>query len=96
MATPLPSNPLSAGLAPMAVDILPGRPQQQEVWVRAALSRLQEPRSAVRVCEWLVEPVAGSGEVALTLVLSSNVSLSFLLGAEDASDLGQVLRPPGD
>lgn len=76
-------------------NALPIRPASQEVPVRGALSRLLELRSAVRVCEWMVEPVAGSDELSLTLVLSENVSLSFLLAADDAQDLGLSLAPAG-
>lgn len=74
-----------------AFQALPVRLVSHEVQVRGALSHLPEPRSAVRVCEWMVEPVAGATDVALTLVLSENVSLSFLLGAADAQDLAFTL-----
>jgi hypothetical protein len=75
--------------------VLPSRLASQDVQVRGALSRLQELRSAVRVCEWMVEPVADTDAFSLTLVLSENVSLSFLLTAEDAQDLGVTLAQPG-
>lgn len=80
---------------PPVFNALPIRPVSREVPVRGALSRLLELRSAVRVCEWMVEPVAGSDELSLTLVLSENVSLSFLLAADDAQDLGLSLAPSG-
>lgn len=76
---------------------LPVRLVSQEVQVRGALSRLTESRSVARVCEWMVEPVVDTGEFSLTLVLSENVSLSFLLSADDAQDLGVTLsltEPP--
>ena len=72
---------------------LPVSLTSQEVLVRGALSRTPEWRSVVRVCEWMVEPVVGTGEFSLTLVLSENVSLSFLLSADDAQDLGVTLSP---
>lgn len=72
-------------------NALPSHLVSQEVPVRGALSRLPELRSAVRVCEWMVEPVAGSTELALTLVLSEHVSLSFVLAAQDAQDLSLTL-----
>lgn len=82
--------------APAAVfHPLPSRPVSQDVPVRGALSRLPELRSAVRVCEWMVEPLAGSEGLSLTLVLSENVSLSFLLTADDAQDLGLALTQAG-
>jgi len=73
---------------------LPVRLASQDVHVRGALSRLPEWRSVVRVCEWMVEPVVDTGELALTLVLSENVSLSFLLSVDDAQDMGVTLAPP--
>lgn len=73
---------------------LPVRLASQDVLVRGALSRLPEGRSVVRVCEWMVEPVVDTGEISLTLVLSENVSLSFLLSADDAQDLSVTLAPP--
>lgn len=76
-----------------SVGALPGAPIQREVWVRAALSRRPELRSAVQVCEWMVEPLAGSTGQSLTLVLSDGVSLSFLLNAEDVEDLSFALDP---
>lgn len=72
---------------------LPVKPASQDVLVRGALSRLPEGRSVVRVCEWMVEPVVNTGELSLTLVLSENVSLSFLLSVDDAQDLGVTLAP---
>lgn len=72
---------------------LPGAPIQREVWVHAALSRRQELRNAVQVCEWMVEPLAGDGGQSLTLVLSDGVSLSFLLNPEDVEDLSFALSP---
>ena len=74
-----------------SLGALPARPLEREVRVRAALSHHVEPRNAVQVCEWLVEPVAGAREVSLTLVLSENVSLSFVLDADDAQDLAHAL-----
>lgn len=74
---------------------LPTRLLSHEVPVRGALSRTPEWRSVVRVCEWMVEPVVDTGEFSLTLVLSENVSLSFLLSTEDAQDLGATLTPRG-
>lgn len=88
MSGPIPA--LAAGFNP-----LPGRPVSQEVPVLGALSRLPELRSAVRVCEWMVEPLAGSDGLTLTFVLSENVSLSFLLAQEDAQDLAQALSGAG-
>lgn len=76
-------------------NALPSHLVSQEVPVRGALSRLPELRSAVRVCEWMVEPVAGSAELALTLVLSEHVSLSFVLAAHDAQDLSLTLAQVG-
>lgn len=73
---------------------LPVRLVSHDVLVRGALSRLPEGRSVVRVCEWMVEPVVDTGELSLTLVLSENVSLSFLLSVDDAQDLGATLAPP--
>ena len=72
---------------------LPVSLTSQEIQVRGALSRTSEWRSVVRVCEWMVEPVVGTEELSLTLVLSENVSLSFLLSADDAQDLGVTLSP---
>jgi hypothetical protein len=84
--------PVPCGTA--LIDALPRRQVSQEVLVRGALSRRPEARSAVQVFEWMVEPVAGTTELSLTLVLSENLSLCFLLAGEDARDLGVSLAPP--
>jgi hypothetical protein len=75
-----PTHAQQASHSAPVFNALPSHLVSQEVPVRGALSRLPELRSAVRVCEWMVEPVAGSTELALTLVLSEHVSLSFVLG----------------
>ncbi len=86
-----PTHAQQASHSAPVFNALPSHLVSQEVPVRGALSRLPELRSAVRVCEWMVEPVAGGTELALTLVLSEHVSLSFVLGAQDAQDLSLTL-----
>ncbi len=82
-------------------DFLPGRAETSALPVRpvrvhAALSQREEWRIAMEVCEWMVEPVAEAGAqgLSLTLVLSDDVSLSFLLQAQDAEDLSCALDRP--
>lgn len=89
-----PSQAHQASHGASVFSTLPIHLISQEVSVRGALSRQLEWRSAVRVCEWMVEPVAGTAELSLTLVLSENVSLSFVLAAQDAQDLGATLVQP--
>ncbi len=87
-----PSNADPVSPVQPASTALPVHMVSHEVPVSAALSHLPELRNAVQVCEWMVEPVQGSTSRSLTLVLSENVSLCFLLSEEDAQDLGFALR----
>lgn len=87
MTDPSNADPVS----PAQLTALPVHLVSHEVPVCGALSRLPELRSAVQVCEWMLEPVQGNTARSLTLVLSENVSLSFLLSEEDAQDLGFAL-----
>lgn len=73
------------------IDGLPSHSVRRDVVVTSTLNPTPRLRSAIEVCEWLLETVPGSLEVALTLVLSESVKRSFLLRPEDAEDLSQAL-----
>ncbi len=79
----------TAGPRPPGV---PGPPWRQ-VWVRAAVTQGTEPRSALEVGEWALEPVLGNPqEMALSLTLADASCVTFVLQAHDMQDIAAALR----
>jgi len=69
----------------------PGPPSRQ-VWVRAAVTQGTEPRSALEVGEWALEPVLGNPhEMALSLTLADASCVTFVLQAHDVKDIAAAL-----
>lgn len=67
-------------------------PPSRQVWVRAAVTQGTEPRSALEVDEWALEPVLGGlQEMALSLTLADASCVTFVLQAHDMQDIAAAL-----
>jgi len=76
-------------------EIEPGIPSVQDVQVMPTTDIHPHTRRAYDVVEWRVEPVIGSGQVALTLYVDGLHEVSFVLNAMDCGDLSGVLSHYG-
>lgn len=85
---------LPGALLPDAAQHLPDEPGplSRQVWVRAAVTQGTEPRSALEVGEWALEPVLGNPqEMALSLTLADASCVTFVLQAHDMQDIAAAL-----